>query len=291
MLINPAGLLIQARAQGRALAAFNINNLETLQGVAAAAARAGSPLLLQASPRTVEYAGAGYLVAMAQAAARHWQIPTALHLDHARDFDLVEECLRAGFTSVMYDGSRLPLKENIANTRRVVELAARFGAAVEGELGQVGGGALNHDDDQYTDPQEAREFAQATGVDMLAVAVGTAHGLYRGEPHLDFARLAEIAREVRQPLVLHGGSGVPAPAIRQAIALGIAKVNIATELKIPFTRTLIQELTDLADRSPGEYDPRQYMAAAREAVEKVASAKVAMCWIQTTAKECYYDPQ
>ncbi|MGI6365199.1 MAG: class II fructose-bisphosphate aldolase [Bacillota bacterium] len=291
MLINPARLLVRARAQGRALAAFNIYNLETLQGVAAAAARAGSPLLLQASPRTVEFAGAAYLVAMARAAARHWQIPVALHLDHARDFDLVEECLRAGFTSVMYDGSRLPLQENIANTRQVVELAARYGAAVEGELGQVGGGGLSPDDEQYTDPQEAREFARATGVDMLAVAVGTAHGLYRGEPHLDFGRLAEIAREVPLPLVLHGGSGVPAPAIRQAIALGIAKVNIATELKLPFTRTLVQELVHLADRSPEESDPRRYMAAAREAVEKIAAVKVAMCWIQTTAKECCYDSQ
>lgn len=286
MLVNPARILCQARAQGRALAAFNIYNLETLQGVAAAAARAGSPLLLQASPASVEFAGANFLVAMATAAAREWQIPVALHLDHAKEYELVEECLKAGFSSVMYDGSRLPLAENIANTRRVVELAARFGAAVEGELGQIGGRGQDPEDAMYTDPQEARDFAAATGVDMLAVAVGTAHGLYKGEPHLDFSRLAEIAREVSLPLVLHGGSGVPAAAIRKAIALGVAKVNIATELKIPFTRTLIQEMGDLVALGEGQYDPRRYMNAAREAVEKAAAAKVAMCWIQTTPKEC-----
>ena len=288
MLINPARLLVRARAQGRALAAFNIYNLETLQGVAAAAARAGSPLLLQASPRTVEFAGAAYLVAMARAAARHWQIPVALHLDHARDFDLVEECLRAGFTSVMYDGSRLPLQENIANTRQVVELAARYGAAVEGELGQVGGGGLSPDDEQYTDPRKPGEFARATGVRYAGGGGGTAHGLYRGEPHLDFGRLAEIAREVPCPW---SSTAAPGCGPCQAIALGIAKVNIATELKLPFTRTLVQELVHLADRSPEESDPRRYMAAAREAVEKIAAVKVAMCWIQTTAKECCYDSQ
>ncbi len=288
MLINPARLLVQARGWGRALAAFNIYNMELLQGVAAAVARAGSPLLLQASPKTVEFAGADFLVAMAQAAARRWQIPVALHLDHAQDYTLVEACLQAGFSSVMYDGSRLPLTENIANTRRVVELAARYGAAVEGELGHVGGG-LDPQEAPYTDPQEAVEFVAATGVDMLAVAVGAAHGLYRGEPHLDYARLAEIARDVAIPLVLHGGSGVPAAAIRQAIALGVAKVNIATELKIPFTRTLIQGMADLASLDEGQYDPRRYMTAAREAVERVATAKVAMCWIQTKGRECSYD--
>lgn len=291
MLINPARLLSQAREEGRALAAFNIYNLETLQGVAAAAARAGSPLLLQASPATVLFAGAKYLAAMARAAAQTWQIPVALHLDHATSFDLVAECLEAGFTSVMYDGSRLPLAENIANTRKVVHMAARYGAAVEGELGQVGSAYLNPDDELYTDPLQAREFAEATGVDMLAVAVGTAHGVYKGEPHLDFARLAEIAREVKTPLVLHGVSGIPAAAIRKAISLGVAKVNFGTELKIPFTKILMEELAQLGDKSPERFDPRKYMAAAREAVEKVATAKVAMCWIQTAQRSADYDSQ
>lgn len=286
MLINPASILIQAMRQGRALAAFNIYNMEFLQGVAAAAARVGSPLLLQASPATVEFVGTTFLVAMATAAARQWQIPVALHLDHAKDYDLIKECLGAGFSSVMYDGSRLPLKENIANTRRVVELAARYGAAVEGELGHIGGAGVSPQDAAYTDAGEAREFAAATGVDMLAVAVGTAHGLYKGEPHLDYSRLAEISRAVLIPLVLHGGSGVPAVAIRKAIALGVAKVNIATELKVPYTNALIQEMGAMAGQGEDKFDPRKYMAVAREAVERAAVAKVAMCWVHTTPKEC-----
>jgi tagatose 1,6-diphosphate aldolase GatY/KbaY len=287
MLINPAKMLIQARAQGRALAAFNIHNMEILQGVASAAARAGSPLFLQATPATIRFAGADYLVAMAQAAARRIHLPVALHLDHASEFDVIQECLAAGFTSVMYDGSRLPLAENIANTRRVVEMAARYGAAVEAELGQIGGkedeGVGEAD---FSDPVQARDFAWATGVDMLAVAVGTAHGLYPGEPQLDFELLAEIARVVPIPLVLHGGSGVPASSIRRAICLGVAKVNIATELKIPFTRSLMDQMGELAALGSGSYDPRTYMTAAREAVEKTAASKVAMCWIQTSAREC-----
>lgn len=285
MLVNPAGLLIQARAQGRALAAFNVHNMEILQGVAGAAARASSPLLLQATPATVRFAGAGFLTAMAGAAARRWQIPVAMHLDHAEDCDVIRECLDAGFTSVMYDGSRLPLAENIAATRRVVELAARYGAAVEGELGQIGGRGVDPGTSMYTDPDEAREFARATGVNMLAVGIGTVHGLYKGEPRLDFERLAEIAQAVSIPLVLHGGSGVPAAAIRRAIALGVAKVNIATELKIPFTQALMNQMGELSVLDAGSYDPRIYLSTAREAVEQMAAAKVAMCWIQTTAKE------
>ena len=246
--------------------------------MAAAAAKAGSPLLLQATPATIRFAGADFLVAMARAAARRYPIPVALHLDHALELTDIQHCLEAGFTSVMYDGSRLPFAENVANTRKVVEMAARYGAAVEGELGHVGAGDEEPSDSLYTDPDQAREFAQATGVDMLAVAVGTAHGLYRGEPQLDFTRLGEIAQQVKIPLVLHGGSGVQAGAIRQAIALGVAKVNIATELKIPFTKTLLDQMGALAAQGMGSYDPRIYMAAARDAVEETAAAKLAMCW-------------
>lgn len=270
--------MLQARNTGRALAAFNVHNMELLQGVAAAAAKAGSPLLLQATPATIRFAGADFLVAMARAAARRYPIPVALHLDHALELTDIQHCLEAGFTSVMYDGSRLPFAENVANTRKVVEMAARYGAAVEGELGHVGAGDEEPSDSLYTDPDQAREFAQATGVDMLAVAVGTAHGLYRGEPQLDFTRLGEIAQQVKIPLVLHGGSGVQAGAIRQAIALGVAKVNIATELKIPFTKTLLDQMGALAAQGMGSYDPRIYMAAARDAVEETAAAKLAMCW-------------
>lgn len=278
MLVNPAPLLAEARGQGRALAAFNVHNMEILQGVAAAAAAAGSPLLLQASPATIRFAGADFLVAMAGAAARRWQIPVALHLDHATSFDTIRECLEAGFTSIMYDGSRLTWTENIDNTRRAREMAAEFGAAAEGELGTIGGNEDEVLESSFTDPDQARDFVRATGVDMLAVAIGTAHGLYTGEPKLDTVRLAEIAERVSVPLVIHGGSGLPAETVRRAIALGVAKVNIATELKIPFTRILMTQMSNLLALSENSYDPRRYMGAARVAVEKAALAKVDMCW-------------
>lgn len=285
MLINPVNLLGEARASGRALAAFNVHNMEILQGVAAAAAKAGSPLFLQATPATIHYAGADFLVAMAQAAAQRWQVPVVLHLDHAQDIEIIRQCLEAGFTSVMYDGSMLPLADNIHNTRRVAELAATYGAAVEGELGTIGGRAGESQEMCYTDPDEAQEFVQSTGVDMLAVAVGTAHGLYKGEPKLDIVRLAEIAAKVSIPLVLHGGSGVPADAIRQAISLGVAKVNIATELKIPFTQALMNQMSELADQEEGSYDPRKYLLAARGAVENSAHEKISMCWNITKERD------
>lgn len=283
MLVNPTAFIKRARLQGRAVAAFNVHNMEILQGVATAAETVDCPLIIQASPATVAFAGSDYLVAMATTAARRG-LTVALHLDHATDIELIAECLQAGFTSVMYDGSRLPLEENMENTRRVVRLAKTFGAAVEAELGHVGKSSYQHDDSLFTSPSEADRFVNLTGIDFLAVAVGTVHGLYKGEPKLDFPRLREIYERARIPLVLHGGSGVPCEAIRKAISLGVAKVNIATELKVPFTQTLMDELQKLAKESKGSYDPRLYMEAARASVTRTALEKTEMCWLADTER-------
>jgi tagatose 1,6-diphosphate aldolase GatY/KbaY len=272
MLVNPVSLLKRARREGRAVAAFNVYNMETLQAVATAAERAVSPLLLQASADTVAYVGADYLVAMATAAARRGLV-VALHLDHATDRSLIMECLEAGFTSVMYDGSRLPVDQNIAETLEVVRIARGYHAAVEAELGHVGSNDILEDHSLFTCPDEAEEFVLKTRVDSLAVAVGTVHGAYRGEPRLDFDRLAAIAARTAIPLVLHGGSGVPAGTLRQAISLGVAKVNFATELKAPFTNALRDALV-----AGSSNDPRSYMAMARQAVAEVATEKATLCW-------------
>lgn len=280
MLINPTQMLKQARARGRAIPAFNIHNMETVQAAASAAARVGSPLILQATPPTVNFAGPDFLVSMAKTAASRWLIPVAMHLDHATDIAIIEECLNAGFTSVMYDGSSLPLEENTAHTKEIADMAASYGAALEAELGRVGGKEDNVEalENVLTDPAEARTFAIRTGVDSLAVAIGTAHGLYQGEPKLDFERLEKISRQVAIPLVLHGGTGVPQDSVRRAISLGIAKVNIATELRITFTRELMDRLGAMAAMNPGKYDPRDYLSAARAAMEALALERANMCW-------------
>ncbi|MGI9860807.1 tagatose-bisphosphate aldolase subunit GatY [Moorella naiadis] len=276
-LVNPRAMLEQARQGGYAVGAFNIHNLETLQAVVAAAVAAGAPVILQATPGTVKYAGADYLVAMARVAARQAAVPVVLHLDHAIDIDLIGTCLEAGFTSVMFDGSTLPLEENITRTRQVVAMAREKGAAVEAELGRLGGRedelAVDAEAVYYTDPDEAATFAAATGIDSLAVAIGTAHGVYRGEPRLDFERLQEIAARVNLPLVLHGASGLPDTAVARCIALGISKINIATDLKL----VLAARLRETLAANPEETDPRRYFTPAREAVKETALAKMRLC--------------
>ncbi|CEP68208.1 Ketose-bisphosphate aldolase, class-II [Moorella glycerini] len=276
-LVNPRDMLVEARRGGYAIGAFNIHNLETLQAVAEAAAEAAAPVILQATPGTVKYAGADYLVAMARVAAGRAGVPVALHLDHATDIDLIGACLEAGFTSVMFDGSTLPLEENIARTRQVAAMAHAKGAAVEAELGRLGGReddlSVDEVEANYTDPEEAVLFVGATGIDSLAVAIGTAHGVYRGEPRLDFDRLKTIAARMSLPLVLHGASGLPDAAVTNCIALGICKVNIATELKLALAASLRETLAVLSE----ETDPRHYFAPARRAVKDVALGKMRLC--------------
>lgn len=275
-IASPQEWLRRARAKEFALAGFAAYNMETVQAVVEVADELSAPVLIQTTGPTIRNAGIEYLSAIVRTAAEQVKVPVILHLDHGQSLEQVVQCLRHGYTSVMVDGSSLPLADNIALTRRVVEIAHAVGVAVEAELGHVGG----VEDDlteleaeaAMTDPALALEFVEATQVDSLAVAIGTAHGLYKGEPHLDFARLEAIAAKTAVPLVLHGASGVPEEAIRRAVTLGIAKFNIATELKLPFAEALRDYFRD----HPGELDPRKFLPVAKRAYQAVVRAKIEM---------------
>ena len=276
-LVNPIKMIENAQREGYAIAAFNIHNLETIQAVVEAAWEEQSPLIIQTTPGTLNHAGIPYVVACVKTAAELYDIPIALHLDHCESFDMIMQCIRAGYTSVMIDGSKLPYDKNVAAVKRVVDIARTIGVAVEGEIGKIGGTeddmTVDESEAALTIPEEAQDFAHATGVDTLAIAIGTAHGLYKGEPKLDFDRLSAIRRKVEIPLVLHGGSGVYDNAIREAISRGICKINIATELKVP----MAQAIQYVFESNPKENDPRQYMGKAKEAVKEVARRKIRLC--------------
>lgn len=267
-------VLAAAEAGGYAVGAFNTNNLEIVQAIVEAAEAERAPVILQASQGALKYAGVNYISAMVRAAAETSSIPIVLHLDHGTSFAQTMLCLRHGFTSVMFDGSGYALNENIAATRRVVEVAQAMGASVEGELGKIGGTeddiSVDGRDALLTDPQEARRFVDETGVDALAVAIGTAHGPYKGVPRLDFDRLAAIDRLTGVPLVLHGASGVPDEQIRRAVALGVRKINIDTDLRQAFTGGVRQALQS----GGSEYDPRKILGPAKEAMRNVVREKI-----------------
>jgi len=273
-LVPVSELLKQAEAGGYAVGAFNCNNMEIVQAIIAAAEAEKAPVIMQASQGAIKYAGVDYIVAMARLAAEKARVPAALHLDHGTSFEQVVQCIRAGFSSVMIDGSRLPLEENIALTRRVLDVARAVGVSVEAELGKIGGTeddiTVSEREALFTDPVEAGFFVRETGVDALAVAIGTAHGRYRGVPQLDFQRLEKIRTEVKIPIVLHGSSGVPDEAIREAIRLGVRKVNIDTNIREAFTAAVRKVL----ESNPREIDPRKVLAPAREAAVEVIREKI-----------------
>lgn len=275
MALVPAGPLLQKAREGRyAVGAFNCNNLEILQAIIAAAEAEQSPVIIQASQGGLKYAGLEYIAAMVQEAANTATVPVALNLDHGTSFEQAVRCIRAGFTAVMVDGSRLPFAENVELVRRVVDVAHCVGVSVEGELGRIGGKeddiVVAKEDAFFTDPNEACRFVEATGVDALAVAIGTAHGVYKGEPKLDFARLDEINKKVDVPLVLHGASGLSDESIRQAIQLGITKINIDTEIRQAFA----QGVREVLAKNPDEIDPRRILGPARDRMEAVVQGKM-----------------
>jgi tagatose 1,6-diphosphate aldolase GatY/KbaY len=276
-LVASRPLLSAAYHSRRALAALNFYNAETLLAHIRAANALRASIILQTTESTINYMGLGLVVAMARAAAAELDEPAALHLDHGGSYELAERCVEAGYTSVMFDGSKLPFAENCALTRRVVELAHAHGVSVEGELGTVA-----HNDEAapeditsfYTRPEDALRFVEETGVDALAIAIGTAHGFYKSEVRLDFERLDRIRDAVgeRAALVLHGGSGVPEELLRRAVGHGISKINFGTELKDAFTRAVKATLayTD-------EIDLRKTFAPAIYAVQEMAAAKIKIC--------------
>ena len=229
--------------QKRGLLATNFYNLETLHGVLGAAAELKEPLILQLTKSSIDYMGLETAVALGRAGLKSFGVEGWIHLDHGGSVDLAQACLDAGFDSIMIDGSELPFEENVRITREVVKRAAAYGAHVEAELGYVAKLGQSHEQQGFTQPGEARRFVEETGIDALAVAVGTAHGFYTEEPKLQLDLLSEIAAVTSATLVLHGGSGVPAEQLRQAISRGICKVNLATEIKNIFMKTLQQQLT------------------------------------------------
>jgi len=276
-IISTKAMLKKAQREGYAVPAFNIHNLETLQVVVETASELRSPLIVAGTPGTFSYAGIGNIVAIAAELARSYNHPLAVHLDHHESETDIEQKVKAGVRSVMIDGSHHAFAENIALVKSVTDDCHRYDVSVEAELGRLGGQeddlTVDAKDALYTHPIQAREFVEKTGIDSLAVAIGSAHGLYVGEPKLDFDRLAEIRQQVDIPLVLHGASGLPTEDIRRAIALGICKVNVATELKMAFANALKDYLSIHPDAS----DPRHYMIPAKSAMKQVVQKVIFDC--------------
>ncbi|MBN2070884.1 MAG: class II fructose-1,6-bisphosphate aldolase [Candidatus Krumholzibacteriota bacterium] len=286
-----------AKSGGYAVGAFNINNMEFVQAITDAAEELNSPAILAVSQGAIKYAGFENIVSLVRTASETKKIKISLHLDHGKDMKIIERCVNDGFTSVMIDGSDLPFDENVALTRKVVDMARPKGVSVEGELGRLAGiedhVSVSKKDATYTDPDEAATFVEQTGVDSLAVAIGTSHGAYKfkGEAKLAMDRLTEIAGKVAIPLVLHGASGVnqdhvrignengaklmdargvPDEAITEAVGRGICKVNIDTDMRIAFTVFIRKAMNE----KPEAFDPRKYLGAGRDAIVEVVKYKM-----------------
>ncbi len=261
-----------AQKGGYAVGAFNVENMEMAQAVVSAAAEAGAPVIVQTTSGTLKYAPPAVFAGIVERLARDVKVPVALHLDHGSSLELARACAQAGYTSLMIDGSLLPFSGNVTLTKSVVEMAGAL--PVEAELGTVGGKEDDHDaKPQYTDPAQAAEFVRETGVASFAVAIGTAHGVYKGVPKLDIDLLKKIRETVSVPLVLHGTSGVPHGQVRACIERGICKVNYATELRIAFS----DGVKGVLAANPDVFDPKKYLSAGREAVKARVLELIRLC--------------
>ncbi|MDR2077182.1 MAG: class II fructose-1,6-bisphosphate aldolase [Desulfovibrio sp.] len=295
-LVTPKAMFERAYQEGYAVGAFNVNNMEIIQGIMEAGAAEKAPLVLQVSAGARKYAGQNYIVKLIEAALLETDLPVVLHLDHGPDFALCKACIDGGFTSVMIDGSHLPYEENIALTREVVAYARPRGVWVEAELGRIEGveDDVAAEKTIYTDPDQAVDFVQRTGCDSLAVAIGTSHGAYKfkGDAKLDFPRLEEITRKLPgYPLVLHGASsvprefvdmanayggkvggarGVPEDLLRKATGYGVCKINIDTDIRLALTASIRKFFSE----HPEEFDPRSYLRPARTAVKDMVQRKI-----------------
>lgn len=268
-------MLLDAQKGGYAVGAFNAENMEMVQAIIAAAEEVKAPVMIQTTPSTVKYASLDLYLANAEAIAKKASVPVCMHLDHGSSFELAMQALRVGYTSIMIDGSHSILEENIELTKRVVDACCPSGVPVEAELGKVGGKEDDLDGGAggYTVPEEAKEFVEKTGVDSLAVAIGTAHGVYSGIPKLDLERLSEVRKLVDIPLVLHGASGLSDEAVKESIKRGICKVNFATELRIAYSEGVKKVLAD----APDTFDPKKYGAAGRENVKQLVMNRIRVC--------------
>ena len=263
-------MLLNAQRHGYAIAAFNFENMEMAQAIVASAQALQAPVILQTTPGTLRYAGPSLMAAMARALAEEASVPVALHLDHGSSVALAEKALKAGYSSVMIDGSSLPFAQNVDVTQKVLALAGEV--PVEAELGASGG----KEDDLVsggglTDPDDVAAFLAACPVQSLAVAIGSAHGIYRQTPNLDVDRLRAIRAQTAVPLVLHGASGIPEDQVRACIREGICKVNYATELRMAYTQGVLESL------GPETMDPKVYGSAGREAVQEAVRCRIRLC--------------
>lgn len=297
-LINSKDLFSKAYKEGYAIGAFNVNNMEIIQGITEAAYEVNAPLILQVSAGARKYANHTYLTKLVEAALTETKLPIVLHLDHGDSFELCKDCIDGGFTSVMIDGSHLPFEENIALTKRVVDYAKPRNVTVEGELGRLAGVEddiqVSAEDSSYTQPSEVEEFVAKTGVDSLAIAIGTSHGAFKftGEPVLRFDILEEIQTRLPGfPIVLHGASsvipayvdminqyggdlggarGVPEEMLRQAARMAVCKINIDSDLRLAMTAKIRESLA----LEPTNFDPRKYLAPSRDAIRELVKHKL-----------------
>ena len=271
-LVRTDEMLLRAQSGGYAVGAFNVENLEMIQAVIDSAEKMRAPVIIQTTPGTLGYAPPEAFAGAVRALAMEASVPVALHLDHGNSFELTVRCRNAGYTSVMIDGSLLPFDDNVKLTRSVVEASADI--PVEAELGTVGGKEDSHSASvRYTDPGQAAEFVERTGVSSFAPAIGTAHGIYKDEPVLRIDLLREIRAAVSVPLVLHGTSGVSDETVGECIKAGICKVNYATDLRCAFTQAVRSAL----DNGKDIIDPKKYLAAGRTAVEQRVCELIRVC--------------
>ncbi|WP_312448350.1 class II fructose-bisphosphate aldolase [Lacrimispora sp.] len=281
-LVTSKQMLLDAQKGGYAVGAFNVENMEMVKAVIAAAEELQAPVILQTTPSTVKYGTLKTYQALVAAEAEKAGIPVCLHLDHGSSFELAVRAIQAGYTSVMIDGSHEDFEQNIALTKKVAEVAKACGVTVEAELGKVGGKEddLEAEGDTNTDPAEAREFVERTGVDSLAIAIGTAHGFYADTPVLDKERVSEVRSLVSIPLVLHGASGLRDEDIRECVQRGMCKVNFATELRVAYTdagKKLIAE-------NPDMFDPKKLGGVGMEAVKELVKNRILVCGCDHKAK-------
>ncbi|MBR0542802.1 MAG: class II fructose-1,6-bisphosphate aldolase [Clostridia bacterium] len=299
-LVTTTEMFKKAYEGGYAIGAFNVNNMEIIQGITRAAKKLDAPVILQVSSGARKYASHGYLVAMVKAAAEETGLPIALHLDHGPDFETCKACIDGGFTSVMIDGSSLPYEENVALTKMVVEYAHAHGVVVEGELGTLAGVeddvVVEAGNESYTKPEQVFDFVTRTGVDSLAIAIGTSHGAYKfkpgQKPQLRFDILEEVEKRLPGfPIVLHGASsvnqddiktinqyggempdaiGIPEDMLRKASSMAVCKINVDSDIRIAMTAALRKHFAE----NPADFDPRKYLTPARNAIEAVVSHKI-----------------
>ena len=274
MLVTTKEMLLDAKENRYGVGAFNVENLEFVMAVLAAAEETKSPVIMQTTPGTVKSAGLDYFHALVSTAAARASVPVALHLDHGDGFDRCMQAMRVGYTSVMIDGSHVPFEENIAITAPVARVGAAMGVPVEGESGRVGGkegeGPMAAGENPYTDPDEAVEFVERTGCTSLAIGVGTAHGVYKGTPHIQQDVVRAIASKLDIPLVLHGTSGVPDEQVAEAIKNGISKVNYATELRQAFTKGFMAYMSE----HPDNFDPKKPAKEGMAEITKIVKVRM-----------------